>query len=287
MIQTKKPKWLEALVVCGVLSANSLALHAQTDGQSIPQRITTNSRMVGVGTTNILDTYLSPEEYHGTDIRYISHTLRKREGKRMLQEIVHQGNIAYVDTRSGSGKELTGNYRFQYGWHYACRSWQWGRQELRLEAGGNIELALGFLYNTRNSNNPAQAYFSLSVLPAAAVEYLFPNPFHRNSQRKCCLRYALGVPVVGLMFSPNYGQAYYEIFSKGNYDHNIVPTYPGNAPSLTHRLTFDFPLFRATCCIGYQGEYLQSHVNELKRHSYTHTLLVGIVKTFKLTKVNR
>ena len=105
MKQTIKPKCLKALAVCGVLSVSSIALHAQTDGQSIPQRITTNSRMVGVGTTNILDAYLSPEEYHGTDIRYISHTLRQREGKRMLQEIVHQGNIAYVDTRLGSGKE--------------------------------------------------------------------------------------------------------------------------------------------------------------------------------------
>lgn len=260
---------------------------AQTDKVRVGERVITNSKMIGWGTTNLLDTYLSPEEYTGLDLRYISHTLRQREGSHMIYELIHQGNIAYVNNRAKNGREIAGNYNFQCGLHYLCGAWKLGRNELQLEAGGNAELNLGFLYNTRNSNNPAQAHAFLNLLPVAALTYNFQNPFCSSEFRDFRLRYEVGMPLVGVMFSPNYGQSYYELFSKGNYDHNIVPTYIGNTPSLRHFLTLDIPLWRATLRIGYQGEYLQAHVNKIKYHTYTHTLLLGVTKTFKLTHVRR
>lgn len=260
---------------------------AQTDKVRAGERIITNSKMIGWGATNILDSYLSPEEYTGLDLRYISHTLRQREGSHMIHELIHQGNIAYVNNRAKNGREIAGNYNFQYGLHYLFGTWELGRNELQLEAGGNAELNLGFLYNTRNSNNPAQARAFINMMPVAALTYNFHHPFRSSDYRDFRLRYEVGMPLVGLMFSPNYGQSYYEIFSKGNYDYNLVPTYIGNAPSLRHFLTLDFPLWRATFRIGYQGEYLQAHVNKIKYHTYTHALLLGVTKTFKLTRVRR
>ena len=260
---------------------------AQTDKVRAGERIITNSKMIGWGATNILDSYLSPEEYTGLDLRYISHTLRQREGSHIIHELIHQGNIAYVNNRAKNGREIAGNYNFQYGLHYLFGIWELGRNELQLEAGGNAELNLGFLYNTRNSNNPAQARAFINMMPVAALTYNFHHPFRSSNYRDFRLRYEVGMPLVGLMFSPNYGQSYYEIFSKGNYDHNLVPTYIGNAPSLRHFLTLDFPLWRATFRIGYQGEYLQAHVNKIKYHTYTHALLLGVTKTFKLTRVRR
>lgn len=260
---------------------------AQTDKVRAGERIITNSKMIGWGATNILDSYLSPEEYTGLDLRYISHTLRQREGSHMIHELIHQGNIAYVNNRAKNGREIAGNYNFQYGLHYLFGTWELGRNELQLEAGGNAELNLGFLYNTRNSNNPAQARAFLNMMPVAALTYNFHHPFRSSDYRDFRLRYEVGMPLVGLMFSPNYGQSYYEIFSKGNYDHNLVLTCIGNTPSLRHFLTLDFPLWRATFRIGYQGEYLQAHVNKIKYHTYTHALLFGVTKTFKLTRVRR
>lgn len=116
-------------------------------------KIITNAQMIGIGAVNILDTYLSPEKYRGTELRYISHTLRERRDSRWSRLIVHQGNMSYSDNRSGNGGEIAGAYTFSYGVHY---NWNFFDGSLNVKAGAQADVNVGFLYNTRNSNNPAQ-----------------------------------------------------------------------------------------------------------------------------------
>ena len=82
----------------------------------------------------------------------------------------------------------------------------------------------GFLYNTRAGNNPAQAQFGIDIAPSVAASYTL----YTGTGYPLTFNYELSVPIMGVMFSPNYGQSYYEIFSEGDYDHNIVPTYRCN-----------------------------------------------------------
>ena len=49
-------------------------------------------------------------------------------------------------------------------------------------------------------------------------------------------------------------------------------------------LTVDFRLARTTWRIGYMGNYEQSNVNNLKTHTYTHSLVIGVVKRFRTIK---
>jgi len=256
----------------------SVAATAQdvTDSLGISPKQVTNAQMIGLGAVSILDTYLSPEEYTGTQLRYISRTTRSRDGRHWSRVAIHQGHFSYADNRSGDGTEMEGAYNFTYGWQ---RAWRLMDDALTLRAAIMADLNLGFIYNTRNSNNPAQARISADITPSASATYRF-----HVKRLPCQLTYELGLPMLGVMFSPNYGQSYYEIFSEGNYDHNVVPTYVGNAPSLRHALMLDLRLGGTTLRVGYLGEYDQARVNSLKSHVYTNAIMIGWVKSFRLVR---
>ena len=241
-----------------------------------------NALMLGVGYTDILDTYLSPEKYRGTDLRFLSHTRREKDSTCLVHQLLHEGCIATADNRSGNGGEIGGGYTFAYS---LLRKWQMpvGSCHLRLLAGGTAELSVGFLYNTRGSNNPAQARLALQLKPTVAADFDFR--LFRRQQRPFTLHYEASAPLCGLMFSPNYGQSYYEIFSRGNYDHNCVPTTIASTPSLRQMLTLDFRALHTTWRIGYLGDWRQASVNNLKQHTYTHALVFGIVRRFRIEKL--
>lgn len=240
-------------------------------------KVITNAQMLGIGAANILDTYLSPEKYSGLEVRYISHTIRRHEGTRWSRMLVHQGSFVYADNRSGNGNEIAGQYTFTYGVHY---NWDLMGGRINIMAGGQADLDVGFLYNTQGGNNPAQARLALNISPGAAAAYRF-----RLGSVPLKARYEVSAPLFGVMFSPNYGQSYYEIFSRGDYDHNVVPTTIAATPSLRQMLTLDFTLGKTTLRVGYLGDFRQAKVNNLKYHTYSNMFLIGFVRSFKLTHI--
>lgn len=228
---------------------------------------------VGIGTTNQLDTYLSPEKYTGPELRYLSMRVKPLKDIRWERELKSEGQLALTQYRGGNGREMSGLYTFSLQWLRTMLGQAddgVGQARLSLSAGLGADAHLGFIYNTRNGNNPAQAKAALHITPAAVLKYHFKI----NSQPHT-LRYELNVPLLGVMFSPQFGQSYYEIFTQGNYDHNIQPTWVGNAPCLRQMLTCDVRLFRHTFLVGYLGDFQQAKVNSLKYHSYTHALVIG------------
>ena len=241
-------------------------------------KVITNTQMLGMGAVNVLDTYLSPEEYTGTELRYISHSVREN-GTKLSRELIHQAQLLSVHNRKENNNELGGLYNFQYNWQYIVGTWSLGEGKLRLKAGGGVDTRLGFLYNMRNSNNPAQAYAQVNIAPNAVAAYRFhlrKIPF--------LLRYEVQVPILGLTFSPNYGQSYYEIFTRDNYDHNLVVTSPVSTPSLRQMLTLDFTVRHTTLRVGYLGDYQQAKVNQLRQHIWSNLFVIGIVRKFSINK---
>ena len=92
------------------------------------------------------------------------------------------------------------------------------------------------------------------------------------------LRYQVNVPMIGLMFSPHYGQSYYEIFSLGNSSGVIQFTSLHNQPSLRQMLSVDLPIGYTKMRFSYLADLQQSNVNGIKTHTYSNVFMVGFVK---------
>lgn len=246
-----------------ILTAVALSLSLHINAQEVATQL-------ALGGADYLDTYLSPEKYRGFEGRFISEVLRDSRKRPLSYSLTHEGMIATTDNRAGTASELSGSYDFAYSMMYRTSLLD---GKLRLLIGGMVNYNLGFTYNTRNSsNNPAQGYMSLGIGPNVMLRYDLPlwgKTFLINWEAR--------MPFVGLMFSPNYGQSYYEIFNRGDYDHNIVFTSLA-VPQLRHHLSVDVPLTeRCALRVGYLGDYRQAKPNNLRQHHYYNAATIGIV----------
>ena len=229
----------------------------------------TSANIIGVGPSRILDTYINQEKYSGTGFTYLYIKERARSERRWNSIIEHEIDLSTTKDRSKDNQMIEGNYYLFWGLY---RHWQFG-DRLLVQAGGLANANLGFFYDTTSSNNPAQGRLSLNIMPSAVATYHLPL-----FGQQFALRYELDVPLVGVMFSPNYGQSYYEIFNRGNYDHNIVPTTFVSSPTFRQMLSIDWRASEKwSLRVGYLGNYQQAEVNNLKQHVYTHRVMIGVV----------
>ncbi len=266
-----------------LVTAGSLECAAQQDTRqgdySVTGRPVSRAVMVGMGHSSQLDTYLSPMEYGGPQLSFLTQRERMTgmAGGHIAFQGTMQGAFSYTENPAGNANDLGGRLGYDAGWHYV---WQ-PLRHLSLKAGGLVGADVGFLYNTRNGNNPAQARANVDVSLSAGGSYEFhirrlPMEAH----------YQADLPVLGCMFSPRYGQSYYEIY-QGYGDHNVRFTQPGNALSLRQLLTLDFCFPRTTLRVGYLSDIRQSHVNGIRTHDISRSFMLGYVRHFQTLKRKR
>lgn len=238
-------------------------------------RYVVRSTLWGLGVSNIFDTYLSPLEYKGPEMRFMHERMRMTglmDGKVSTQSII-QFNISQTKNISKTARSYTGMINWSYAMHYQHRA----SDNFKILFGPMIDTNLGFIYNTRNSNNPAQAKAYLSLDASAMAIYKL-----KIKNYPIIARYQMNLPVMGMAFSPEYGQSYYEIFSLGHHGRNVLFTSFHNAPSLRQMLTLDFPLGKSLIRTGYLCDVQQFKLNNLKSHMYSHNFMIGFVRSFFL-----
>ena len=249
---------------------NNVAQQLRADSAS-RNRIITRATMYGVGFTNVFDTYLSPQEYKGIDFRISRESMRMTRlmGGNVSLQTFFQADLGYTHNKVDNNNTFSGLANWNYGLHYNFPI----TSNFKLLAGGVGDFNGGFVYNLRNTNNPAsaRAYVNLDASGMAI--------WHLKIKRyPMVLRYQVNLPVMGVLFSPHYGQSYYEIFSLGNAGGVIKFTSLHNQPSLRQMLSIDLPIGYTKMRFSYLADLQQYKVNNIKTHTYSHVFMVGFVK---------
>lgn len=227
--------------------------------------VTNNTITASVGSANMYDTYLSPLEYKGTSIRLTYEQMRRTSwfNRRFHKQQVFELEYARGDNPAGNVSEywlmasykLGGHYTFYYNYEH----------NLRLGIGGLWNVNAGVLYNERNGNNPAtaRAYTNLNLSFLASYKFKW-----------LAVRWQIDTPVIGMLFSPRYGQSYYEI-SLGNSVGVVNFSSLHNQRALRNYLTIDIPINKYTIRVGYLGSWYQTKVHDIQTHHYTNSFVIG------------
>ena len=233
------------------------------------------SVMIGAGHNNTFETYLSPLEYEGPEVRFAYETMRMTrlmDGNVSAQNLF-QLHASYTENISQTNHTYGGLVNWSYALHYQFRP----AKGVKILFGPMLDLNAGVVYNRRNSNNPAQAKAYGGLGASGMLIWKF-----RIRNYPMTVRYQANLPLLGVMFSPEFGESYYEIFSLGNGGRNVVFTSLHNNPSLRQLLTLDFPVGNTVMRVGYVCDLQQAKVNNLKSHTYSHDFMIGVVRNLYL-----
>lgn len=268
------------LLFSGIVGARAQEAQSSIDRQlradSVNRnRLITRATLYGAGFTNVFDTYLSPQEYKGIDFRISRESTQMTRWMkgRISRQTFFQADLGYTHNKVDNNNAFSALANWNYGLHYHFPL----TPNFKLLAGGVADLNGGFVYNLRNGNNPAQARAYINLAASGMAIWNL-----RIKHRPVTLRYQLNLPLMGVMFMPNYGQSYYEIFTLGHWDGVVNFTSLHNQPSLRQMLSADFPVGRTRMRLAYIWDAQQSKVNEIKTHTYSHVFMVGFVKELYL-----
>lgn len=132
---------------CGQTREPLLPVEYEPAGRQIDRSI-----LVGIGHVSQLDTYLSPMEYGGPQLSFL--TLRERmtgmAGGRIAFQSMFQGALSYTENPAGNANELGGRIGYDAGWHYVWKP----VSRLSLKAGGLVGTDVGFLYTPATATTP-------------------------------------------------------------------------------------------------------------------------------------
>lgn len=221
-----------------------------------------------LGNRRITDTYLSPIRHTGLGTRISGQWRQAMKHNPQKQITGIQASIAYATTHNpqhnSTMTDIGATLQWDMQWRFRPMP------SLQAEIGPGIALDAGATYLPRNSNNPVSARLSLDATLAAGAHYtLTLGPAHIR------INDTFTLPCIGIFFSPQFGQSYYEIYL-GDRQGLLHPGWWGNHFLLDNLLAADLRLGSTWLRIGYRINILSSKVNDITTRLTTHSALIGI-----------
>jgi hypothetical protein len=251
------------VIVCCLL----LPCNAQ---ETIP--LSYQSTLIGWGKTKVYDTYLSPLQYSGNNLGLIHERMKMTGLFNGNVSVQHLFNLEASETknRSGTATDYTGSLEYGFGMHYRFKP----VHSLQIFAGLQADGLFGGIYNTRNGNNPATAKVNVNLNLSGMAAYRF-----QLKNQPVQLRYQLNVPFIGVLFSPEFGQSYYEIGLGVPADLVHFASFH-NQLAMRNLFSIEFPFERCTLRLAYMNWIYETRVNDLDTRILSNSVYIGISKNF-------
>lgn len=224
---------------------------------------------IEIGSKDVLATYLSPLHYKGTDLG-LSGIWRKAmpfNPDNAVMTFEGGADFSNLWNPAGTARMIGLNARFSWGM-------AWRRHlpyNLQFTLGGNAGIDGGAYYLMKNSNNPVQVQAQAALGITGSLSYNF-----KLGNLNLLLADRLEVPSIGLFFSPEYEESFYEIYL-GNRKGLVHAGWWGNNFRLDNLLSLTFDFGRTSAMIGYRFNANTQWANNLNTHIFTHSLVIGII----------
>lgn len=259
---------LMTLVLCVM---NRVSADESCDNmQNEPLRPVLSAYMVDYGGASVLDTYLSPIKYKGENMRIGYERMRAMKFNPKKWIMQYEAGVDYAPTKNPAENHTIHTLMVDFKWGMMHR-WNLSMVEgLQLYGGGSTQLRGGALYAPANSNNV------VSVKAAWSMDLTGMAVYNRKiGKLPVTFRYQATLPMIGVFYSPEYGESYYEMYV-GNHSGLVHLGWVGNRFSMNNLVTADIHLDKTIFRIGYRNVVETSWVNILNTRIFRNSIVVGV-----------
>ena len=242
--------------------------------------LTNRAVTLSMGSWRAYDSYLSPLLYKGSGLKLMDERLKMMTKNYDKLSRYSETNLSFSSLWNPAETASMMYFTVEgvTGAHYHLRP----AKNFNVLVGSLINLELGARYNSVNQNNPISMVFDANMWASAMCYY----HIHLKN-RTLTFRDHFSLPFVGVMFSPNYKQTYYEIFSLGNYDGVFPVTSFGTRWQWRNKFSFDLPANFCTFRFGVLAERAVTEVNNLETRTMNVSAMLGVVYNFNTFKGNQ
>lgn len=260
------PKRLLFLFSFLFLTGSTAILQAQTN--TSPVEMYSRDTRWGIAAAEIYDSYLSGLNYTGLNFHYTSEIagfLRKSNPDYVYW---YRSNARFGVLSNPAVSSLMQSYRYEeaLGLNYRGSF----LRGVGMQAGLFVDAGVGGKYISRNVNNP----FNLDLFTNLNLSVGGNTPYELFS-RLIYFQWQVQLPVAGMMFVPESGASYYEMFSFNNFNQTLHFASLHNQVGLKLDLSARFALWKRDWTIGYRAETLRYSANSLNFNDKSYQIYVG------------
>lgn len=220
------------------------------------------------GKSEIIDTYLSPLKYTGDKFSLSAEWMKALKQNPQHLSMIFDAAIYGDICKSPARNSSLYNIGIDFGWHIFYKYQP--IKGLTIGGGSGTIINAGTLYLPRNSNNPVSAYASIDASINAIASYslnIGKVPIRITNRTT--------LPSLGVFFSPDYGQTYYEIYL-GSHSGLVHFGWWGNHFSLDNHLSASFAIGNISLRLGYRFNIKSSYINNINTRHTSHAITFGI-----------